>query len=164
MKRQLLEAHDEFFRITDHCDQIKQELIEVVRSNPLCQRLITLPGIGIIIATALYSAIGNAGQFSYPRELPVWLGVTPKQFSSGDKSVNGSITKRGNRYLRKQLIHGARSVLYRSKLKTDKLSVWVNNLVERRGVNKAAVALANRLARLIWVILQRGVDYKIIPA
>jgi len=114
----------------------------------------------VINATALYSAIGNGSQFKSPRELPVWLGLTPKQYSSGEKFTSGGITKRGNRYLRKQLIHGARAAITRCRNKPDRLSRWGNQLVARRGINKATVAMASRLARLAWVLLQREENYK----
>ena len=90
----------------------------------------------------------------------MWLGVTPKQFASGDKSYQTGITKRGDRYLRKQLIHGARALVIHSKQKTDKLSLWIQQLVERRGVGKAIVATANRLARIAWIILRRNEEYR----
>jgi transposase len=162
VKRQLLETINELFCMTDRCDQINRELVQIARLNPLCKRLMSIPGIGVINATALYAAIGNASQFSHPRELPVWLGLTPRQFASGNKSFNSGITKRGNKYLRKQLVHGARSLLYSSTKKTDKLSVWINQIAERRGKNKAAVALASRLARLAWFVLNRNEDYRVV--
>jgi hypothetical protein len=90
----------------------------------------TLPGVGFINATALYASVGNASQFAKPRALSVWLGVTPKQYVSGEKSYNTGITKRGSSYLRKQLIHGARSLMYRAKKKHDKPSLWINQIVQ----------------------------------
>lgn len=163
IKHQLAEAKEEFDSLSRRCASIEKELTLYVQDNPLCQRLMTLPGVGIMNATALFSSIGNGSQFEKPRDLSVWLGVTPKQYSSGEKSVNGGITKRGNRYLRKQLIHGARTLLHRTKGKTDKLSLWIQQLVARRGKNKAVVAIANRLARLAWILLQRNEAYRAIP-
>ncbi len=164
MKLQLAEAKEEFDSLSRRSLSIEKELKNYAQDHPLCQRLMTLPGIGVLNATALFAAIGNACQFSTPRELSVWLGITPKQYASGEKSKTGGITKRGNRYLRKQLIHGARTLLHRTKGKTDKLSVWIQQIVERRGKNKAVVAIANRLARLAWILLQRNEDYRVIPA
>jgi transposase len=107
-----------------------------------------------------YSAIGNGSQFKEAREFAVWLGLTPRQFSSGGSFKSAGITKRGNRYLRKQLVHGARAVLARSKNKTDKLSCWGNQLVARRGKQKDCVALAARIARLAWILLQKQEPYQ----
>ncbi len=151
---------DDYYQLTDRIDEITQQLATIAKENPLCRRLLTLPGIGVINATALYSAIGNGSQFKSARELSVWLGLTPRQYSSGEKSTSGGITKRGNRYLRKQLIHGARAAISRGKKRSDGLSRWGNQLVARRGMNKASVAMASRLARLAWVLLQRGEDYR----
>lgn len=159
MKQQLRAVKEEYDQLSRRSKAIETELKQYAQQNPLCQRLMTLPGVGVLNATALYAAIGNGSQFENPRALSVWLGVTPKQYASGEKSFYGGITKRGNHYLRKQLIHGARSVMHRIKAKDDKLSVWVKQLVERRGKNKAAVALANRLARLAWILLHRNENY-----
>ncbi len=161
IRTQLRYILDELYSLDDRLEDINQTLKTICNENEKCQQLQSLPGVGFINATALYSAIGNASQFKSPRELAVWLGLTPRQYSSGDKSYNLGITKRGDRYLRKQLIHGARAVLYRCRKKTDKLSCWVNQLAQRRGVQKASVALASRLARLAWILLQRGECYKI---
>ncbi|MDB4838098.1 IS110 family transposase, partial [Marinomonas sp.] len=164
MKWQLAESKEEYDHLSRRCLSIEKELKLYIGDNTLCQRLMTLPGVGLLNATALYASIGNASQFSNPRELSVWLGLTPKQYASGEKSFNGGITKRGNSYLRKQLIHGARSLLHRVNGKTDKLSAWIQQLVERRGKHKAAVAVANRLARLAWILLHRNEDYRAVPA
>ncbi|KZM43746.1 hypothetical protein OA92_08725 [Marinomonas sp. SBI22] len=92
------------------------------------------------------------------------IGVTPKQYASGGKSYMGRMSKRGNQYLRKQLIHGARTLIHRTKGKNDKLSVWVKQLIDRRGKHKGVVAIANRLARLAWILLRRNEDYKTLSA
>jgi transposase len=94
------------------------------------------------------------------REFAVWLGLTPKQSSSGTTFKSGGITKRGNRYLRKQLVHGARAAVSRCKNKTDSLSLWVNQLVARRGAPKAYVATAARMARLAWVLMHKKEMYR----
>jgi len=122
----------------------------MAHQHPLCQILLSIPGIGPINATAIYSAIGNGSQFNSGRQFAVWMGLTPRQ------SGSGGITKRGNRYLRKQLVHGARAVLFRSKGKKDRLNRWAHSVAERRGVPKASVALAARLARLAWTLMQKN--------
>ncbi len=163
LKEQLNQVADEYYHLSDRLADINGALKKVVKDNVLCRILMTIPGIGVINATAIFSAIGNGSQFRNARELAVWLGLTPRQSSSGEKFTSGGITKRGNRYLRKQLIHGARALLSRCKRKTDRLSQWANQLVARRGFNKASVALASRLARLCWVLLQREESYKAMP-
>ncbi len=163
LKTHINQIADEYYRETDRIKEMTDTLKALAVANPLCERLLTIPGIGVINATAIVSAIGNGSQFANGREFAVWLGLTPRQSSSGTTFTSGGITKRGNRYLRKQLVHGARAVLSRSKLKTDPLSRWINQLVARRGVQKACVALATRLARIAWVVLQRQENYKALP-
>lgn len=158
-KTQVNQVSDEYYQLTDNIGKIDTLLAGVAKHNSLCRILMSIPGIGVINATALYSAIGNGNQFRNARELAVWLGLTPRQSGSGDKQNSGGITKRGNRYLRKQLVHGARSALLASKKKTDSLSLWANQVAARRGFNKACVALASRLARIAWVLLQRQESY-----
>lgn len=163
LKTQANQIADEYYGLTDRIKDLTDTLKALAVANPLCERLMTIPGIGVINATAIVSAIGNGSQFANGREFAVWLGLTPRQSSSGNTFTSGGITRRGNRYLRKQLVHGARAVLSRCKTQTDPLSRWVNQLVARRGVNKACVALAARLARIAWVLLHREEAYKAVP-
>ena len=160
LKVQIRLVAEEYQQLTDRIAGIQKELISIVAQQPQCQLLSSVPGIGVINATASYSAIGNGNQFTNAREFAVWLGLTPKQRSSGNSFTSGGITKRGNRYLRKQLVHGARALLSRCRNKTDKLSLWANVLVARRGYNKAVVAMAARLARICWVLLQKNEMYQ----
>jgi len=112
------------------------------------------PGYGAILSSAFYSVIGDAKAFAKSRDVSASVGIVPRQHSSGDKTVLLGISKRGDGYLRKMLINGARSVVNHAHKKTDALSVWVTRLVERRGRNKATVALANKLARIGWAIIR----------
>lgn len=160
IKQPLRLIYDEFLQNEARLTQINQQLAQIAQHNVCCQRLMSIPGIGVVNATALYSAIGTGNQFSQARQLPVWLGITPKHAASGSTKVMGGITKRGDRYLRKQLIHGARALMYRAKHRDDRLSRWIQQIVQRRGPNKACVALANRLARLCWILLQRQDMYR----
>ncbi len=155
--RIILEDHQ---RYTQRINSLEKQLALIAQENPICQLLLTIPGIGVINATAIYCAIGNGSQFANARDFAVWLGLTPKQRQSGNSFVSGSITKRGNCYLRTQLVHGARSMLCRCKDKTDRISLWGNQLVARRGFNKACVAMAARLARLSWVLIQKNEVYR----
>jgi len=160
LKSELRHIADEYSALNLRIKGLTDTLTKLAASNPLCQLLLTIPGIGVINATALVSAIGNGSQFTNGRELAVWLGLTPRQSSSGERFHSGGITKRGNRYLRKQLVHGARALLFSCRRKTDPLSHWINQLAARRGVNKACVAVAARLARLSWVLLNRQTPYR----
>ena len=160
MKHQVSRCRDEYHALSDRIDESNKQLAVIAQHHPLCRILMSLPGVGIINATALMASIGNGSEFRNSRELAVWLGLTPRQHASGDKSISLGITKRGNRYLRKQLIHGARAAVSRCKKRDDDLSLWANRLVARRGMNKACVAYASRLARLAWVLLQRNETYQ----
>jgi transposase len=160
LKRQLQVIAEDYDILVRRIRDLDQELSRIAAANPLCQLLLSIPGIGVINATALFSAIGNGAQFANGRELAVWLGLTPRQSSSGERFHSAGITRRGNRYLRKQLVHGARALMVHCKRRTDPLSNWINRLAQRRGANKACVALAARLARLSWVLLQRQTPYR----
>lgn len=160
IKTQLRSVADEYYAMTDRIEDIQNTLQNIADSNSCCRILMTIPGIGVINATSIYSAIARGQQFNSAREFAVWLGLTPKQSSSGEKSKTSGITKRGNRYLRKQLVHGARAAVSRSRNKTDTLSLWANKLVARRGIQKAYVAYAARMARLAWILLQRNESYR----
>jgi transposase len=124
------------------------------------KRLMAIEGIGPISATALVSAVGDARQFASGRQFAAWLGLVPSQHSSGGKERLGSISKRGDKYLRTLLIHGSRAVLRHCQDKTDKRSEWLNKLMCRRNTNIATVALANKNARIIWAILSKGETYQ----
>ena len=125
-----------------------------------CVRLAAVPGVGPLTATALVAAVGNAQRFRNGRELSAYLGLVPRQHSSGGKTVLLGITKRGDRYLRTLLIHGARSALRQCKLKGDARSGWARRIGAERGPNVAAVALANKNARVLWALLARGDRYR----
>ena len=116
-------------------------------------------GIGPITATALVAAIGDGRAFKKGRDLSAWLGLVPGHRGTGGKEVLGGISKRGDTYLRTLLIHGARAVLKTAGTKNDRLSLWLQELCKRRNKNVAAVALANKTARLVWALLNSPEDY-----
>ncbi|MFP3559473.1 IS110 family transposase [Paraburkholderia sp. SIMBA_049] len=128
--------------------------------SALCQKIAAVPGIGPVTATAIVAAVGRADGFRNGRHLAAWLGLVPRQHSSGGKSHLYGISKRGDRYLRTLLIHGARSVLIRVSGKHDARSRWLQELIARRGYNRACVALANKNARIIQVLLSTEATYK----
>jgi len=116
--------------------------------------------VGPLIATALVAAVGSGEQFTKGRDMAASLGLTPRQHSTGGKERLLGISKRGDSYLRKLLIHGARSVIYRSKDKDDRLSLWIKGVAAQRHINVACVALANKTARMAWAMIRNGTDYQ----
>ena len=132
----------------------------VFRASETCQRIARIKGVGPKTATAIVAAIGDGSEFKNGRHLAAWVGLVPRQFSSGDRKVLMGISKRGNQHLRSLLVHGARAVVRTAPKKTDLDSQWVNQLRERRGFNRATVAVANKNARIIWAVLRTGEPYR----
>jgi transposase len=136
------------------------EFMAIARQDEAARRLATVPGIGPINATALVAAVGDASAFRRARDLAAWLGLVPKQATTGGKPKLLGITKRGSRYLRKNLIHGARAVMPRLAATDTRLGHWLRGLLARVHKNTAVVALANKLARIVWAVLARGRIYE----
>jgi transposase len=130
-----------------------KQLESICQAHPVCQRLLTIPGIGPLTATALVAAVNDATHFKNGRQLAAWLGLVPRQHSTGGRPHLLGISTRGDGYLRQLLVHGARATLRWTKLKQDRRSQWVHALMARRGTNRAVVALANKNARIAWVLL-----------
>jgi transposase len=145
--------------LDERVDDLDKKIKTLATSNPAAKRLQQIPGIGPIIATALICAIGDGKQFQRGRDMAAWLGLTPRQHSSGGKDRLLGISKRGDAYLRTLLIHGARSALKVAGKKDDPRSRWLQNLCSRRNKNIAAVALANKNARIAWALLSKETDY-----
>jgi len=140
--------------------ELDQEINVIAKTDPDAKRLQQLRGVGPMVATALVATVGNADQFSNGRQMAASLGLTPRQHSSGDKDRLLGISKRGDAHLRTLLIHGARAVIQMAKNKDDRLSRWINELLQRRHPNVVAVALANKTARMAWAMLRNGTDYE----
>src|SRR6516164_1976834 len=132
------------------------EFVRWVRDNQEARRLTTIPGIGAIVASGLVAAVGRAESFDRGRDLAAWLGLVPRQFTTGGKAKLLGISKRGNKYLRRQLIHGARAALPYVAERDTPLGRWAKELMSRTHRNVAVVALANKLARIAWAVLRRG--------
>ena len=132
----------------------------VFKSNENCRRIARICGVGPKTATAVVAAVGDGREFKNGRHLAAWMGLVPRQHSSGDKRLLMGISKRGDRHLRTLLVHGSRSVVRVAQRKTDPFSQWVNNLRERRGMNRAIVAVANKNARIIWAMLNRNEEFR----
>lgn len=144
---------DEFQVLEERIAAIEQRIKEVFKTHPTCRRLATVPGVGPLIATALLGSAPDPQRFKNGRQFAAHLGLVPRQHSTGGKSKLLGITKAGDTYLRTLLVHGARSVILHAGKKEDRRSRWVKQLVERRGLQKANVALANKNARVLWKIL-----------
>jgi transposase len=154
------EMLSEYNTTIERLNSIKKQLDECVDASESGKILLSIPGIGVMNASALLAAIDKGQAFNNPKEFAVWLGLTPKQHASGNISKMGGITKRGDRYLRKQLIHGARAFVSRAAKSTDPLALWATKLRVTKPFNKVAVAVAHRLARLIWILLTRQERYR----
>jgi len=139
---------------------LNAEIEAIAAADGACQRLLSIPGIGVLTATALVAAVGDAKQFRCGRELAAFLGLVPRQYSTGGKPRLLGISKRGNTYLRMLLIHGARALLRGADKRSDRLGPWLRELKARRPANVTAVALANKLARIAWAVLVHGEDYR----
>lgn len=150
------------FKLHDERVKMYDKQIETyAKENEACQALLKIEGVGPLTASALVATIGNAKHFKNGRELSAWLGLVPRQYSSGNTQRLGGISKRGDRYLRTLLIHGARCALKYVDKKTDKKSLWALNKKQTMGFNKAAVALANKHVRIIWAMLTSGECYRL---
>ena len=151
----LRELGDEVRRHNERVGLFERQLRGAAQQMPACQRLMRVPGIGMLTATALVASVGDAAEFRNGRQLAAWLGIVPRQSSTGGRSRLLGISKRGDRYLRFLLIHGARSALRTASRRSDRRSRWAVELEKRRGTNIAAVALANKNARTAWAVLRR---------
>lgn len=154
-------------RLTELLAEADRRLRKLAKTSPVARRLTTIPGVGPVISTGCVAAVADPKAFGCGRDFAAWLGRVPSQHSSGSKVQLGPITKRGSRYLRANLVHGARSLL--SSIKrcdsepTDGLFVWAKGLLARMHWNKAVVALANKLARIIWALMANGGVYQLRP-
>ena len=141
-------------------EQMNDEVEQIASSDAACTRLRQIPGIGPLVATAIVAAIGNGAAFHKGREFAAWLGLVPKQYSTGGRAKLAGISKRGNIYLRKIFIHGARAVVLRCKRERIAMGAWLTALEARAPRNVLIVAAANKLARIAWAVLSSGQDYR----
>ena len=140
--------------------EMNDEVDRIASSDAACLRLRQIPGIGPLVATAIVASIGNGAAFHKGREFAAWMGLVPKQHSTGGNAKLYGISKRGNRYLRKILIHGARAVVLRCKRNRIAMGAWMASLEARAPRNVLIVATANKLARIAWAVLSTGQDYR----
>ena len=159
MRALLIELRAEWEKLDEQIKEVDQEFAQATKKEDNCQRLLTIPGIGPLTATALTAAVGNGAAFHKSRDLAAWLGLVPRQHSTGGKSRLLGISKRGDPYLRRLFIHGSRSVVARVKRENHKFGSWLDRLEARSPRNVAVVAMANKLARIAWAVLTKGEIY-----
>lgn len=164
LRELLADARERLRALEAGIDLLNRKLEAASRSVADVKLLQSIPGYGPVVASAMVSAIGDGKAFRRGRDVAASVGLVPRQFSTGGKTVLLGISKRGDGYLRQVLIHGARSVILQAAHKDDRLSRWVTGLCERRGKNRATVALANKLARIGWAVLRRQTPYCAVAA
>jgi transposase len=155
MRDVILGLHDDWMRLDERVDTISSEIEKISKQDAECRRLMSVPGIGPIISSAVVAAVGSGEAFDRGRDFGAWLGLVPKQFSTGGRTVLGGITKRGSTYLRMLFVQAARVIMMRKKL-WAKLSfgAWLQQADARMNRHKLAIALANKLARIAWSVLR----------
>lgn len=151
--------YDELVHLDERVGWYDKQLQQIAQTDECAQRLLTIPGIGPMIATGLISAIGDINAFKNGRELAAWMGLVPRQHSTGGKERLLGISKRGDVYLRMLVIHGARSVMRIIHRRSDRISHWAVRLEQRRGKNIAAVAMANKMVRMAFALLKNEETY-----
>ena len=154
-----LELLDQLADVNDRVGRLDRKISEICRERDDYRRLSELPGVGPIIATAIVASVEDGRHFKSGRELAAWIGLIPRQDSTGGKPRLCGIGRRANHYLRRQMIHGARAVISLRASHDDRRSQSLKELVARRGFNKAIVALANKTARIAWALLTRQERY-----
>jgi transposase len=150
----------EWKQIQSDVQVITDEIERISNEDARCRQLRQIPGFGPLVASATVAAIGNGAGFRRGRDFAAWVGVVPRQYSTGGKHKLFGISKRGNIYLRRMLIHGARAVRFRIKRDTGGFGQWVHRLAQRAPHNKVVVAIANKLARIAWAVLSSGRNYR----
>lgn len=159
-KRLFSELREELESLEKRILLMEEAVSHAFRQNPLCQRIAEIEGVGPVTATAVVAAISNGSTFQNGRQFAAWLGLVPRQNSSGEKQRLSGITKRGDPYLRTLLVHGARSVVFRAAKKEDSRSQWIADKQRKLGTAKACVAVANKNARIIWALLAHDEPYR----
>jgi transposase len=161
MTRIIEDLSADWRRLDERIQQITEEIEVLANSSESCRQLMTAPGIGPLIASAMVAAIGNGTAFAKGRDFAAWLGLVPKQMSTGDRTILGRITKRGNRYLRTLIMQGARVILLRpANWAKHSFGLWLAAAAQRLHHNVLATALANKLARIAWTVLAQGRSYE----
>jgi transposase len=156
----LAQLQGELKQLQSQIDEADTLIGKAASEHEACPRLMAIPGVGPVTATAVVASIGNGTEFRKGRSFAAWLGLVPEQRSTGGKQKLLGISKRGNSYLRKLLVHGARAVLQCRDKQSPGLSAWLSQLAARAHTNIVAVALANKMARIVWAVLSKGEAYR----
>jgi transposase len=159
-RRLLAQSYQQLQQLDAHIETYSEELQRYSQHSDACQRLQTIPGFGPVVASAFSGHVANGESYRRGRDVAASIGLVPRQHSSGGKEVLLGISKRGDRYLRCLLIQGARAVVLRANKHDDPLYRWINRIVDRRGKNRAIVALANKMARIGWAVLRYKTVYR----
>jgi transposase len=152
--------YEELCALDQRIQAMEVRIQRVFQNNAQCQKIAAVDGVGPLIATAMVAAVSDGKVFRNGRQFAAWLGLVPRQHSSGEKQRLLGITKRGDPYLRMLLVHGARSVVYRSAGKPDRRNQWIAEKQRKLGATKACVAVANKNARIIWALLTKDEPYR----
>lgn len=154
---------DEYRAIDARINQLERKMKTLCVTHPICRRLTAIPGVGVITASAIVAAVGDISVFKNGRQFAAWLGLTPREHSTGGKQRLHGISKRGDVYIRTLLIHGARIALRYAHRHNDRQSRWALDLMQRKGTNRTVVAMANKNARVIWALIAKDEEYKSFP-
>lgn len=161
MRRLLTEIQGELAELERRIGEMNREIEAIAARSDTARRLMSVPGIGPLASTALLASAGSGRQFHKARDLAAWLGLVPQEYSTGGKTKLLGISKRGNKYLRRMIIHGARSCVTHLDRSRDRLGPWLDGLERRMHKNKVTVALAAKIARILWVVLTKpGASYE----
>jgi transposase len=156
----IMGLHEDWLRLDERIETVAHEIETISQNEGNCQRLMSVPGVGPLISTAVVAAVGSGEAFDRGRDFGAWLGLVPRQYSTGGRSILGGISKRGSRYLRTLFIQAAKVILMRPQ-NWEKFSfgLWLQNAAPRMHANKLAVALANKLARIAWSVLRNETHF-----
>lgn len=163
-RRLLSGLYEDLKQLEKRIDELNEQIKQDLRLQPEAQRLIEIPGIGPLIASALLTVLNSQNNFKQGREFSASLGLTPQQHSTGGKQRLLGISKRGNGYLRKLLVHGARSIVRHTSTREDALSQWIEKLKSTKHINTVTVALANKLARIAWAVVTKNTEFNVAKA
>jgi transposase len=163
MMRMIEDLAGDWHRLDERIEGLSTDITRLVEQDPACERLMTVPGIGPIISSAMVAAIGTGEVFTKGRDFAAWLGLVPRQISTGDRTILGKISKQGNRYLRVLFVQAAWVVLIRPKSwERYGLKPWIEAAKKRLHHNVLAIALANKLARIAWAVLNKGRNFEVV--
>jgi transposase len=160
LRRLVGHLSEEWHRLEEGIDRVTREIGTLATADPACERLMAVPGIGPISASAVVAAVGNGSAFSKGRDFAAWLGLVPRQLSTGGKPRLLGVSKRGNSYLRRLMVLGAQSIMRSKVREQQRFGPWLNRLERRVHRNVAVVAMANKLARIAWAVLARETPYR----